>query len=237
MNISIKFNQLDSSQLLNDINGVNAKPLGHCHIADLFRLSKKIELCEEYDAIIERTSSKYDSHPKLLRIRDIICTLKVLLNENQSEILNTLETFSNIARETKGNDEIKALDSIISGLQQSSKSLHLIKLMTNQSVIYYPYVLIKSKLEKLYPLIDKNGYWNIDVKVFRDVVKIEHIKSMKSKEVCDVVELVWNFSITYNFLEDIIEKCDLEISSIIFSEDVDDNKKDQIVESIKNAIE
>lgn len=240
MNISIKFNESDSSKLYDDIINVNKKSFGHCHVADLYRLSKKIELYDETDSILERSTSIHDSYPKLLRIRDLICSLKVLLNENQSDILDTLQTFSSltyIAKESKSGDEMKVLETILSYINKESMSFRLFKLIANQSVVFYPYILIKSKLERKFPLIDKNGFWDIDVKVYSDNVTISHIKTMKNKDVSDLVELVWRFTITYNSKDDKIEKCDLEIISIIFGEDVDESQKLRIIESIKREIE
>lgn len=235
---SIHLNKTDSFQLLKQIvNWWNNEPFDHCQVADFFRLSRKIQIQdEEFEILIERSNTS-DNYPKLLRIRDIICFLQVIMNENQMNILSTMSIFHSHIK--KGIDELKTLENILSELNpKNSSALALIKLIVSQSVVSHPYMLIKNKLNDIYSVIDNHGTWLIDVKISKGSIIITHSKSMKSnKEEQDLKGFEWHFRIIYNTSLNHIEKCELEISSFQFCKFITDTKKAHILDNIRKIFE
>lgn len=237
--VNIIFNEGDSVKILNYLvkNIWNDQPFTHVQLSDIIRLSRSIKL---YDSskdslMLAARPVLADEKNVLNRIRDILCCLKIQLNEDQDSILETLNLF--LLFKTISKDNQKSLEAVFSRMSiQNSLALKLYKVMANQSVLALPYVMLKTKLEPLFHVVDKKGFWSIPVQVEEDYIIVSHCKWLKSLGEFEGTEIEWKLDIYYDRNLDYIEKCEMSITSVRFRKKSLLHKKESILKAIEQKL-
>lgn len=215
--INIVLNENDNMRILSHVvnNIWNSNPFTHVQVSDMLRLSKNVRLLDkDNDNVLMKDKEKQpNENERLINVRDILCSLKVLLGEEDASIMECLNLFSLFKNISKDNQ--KSLNAILSRmLIEDSLALKFFKLMANQSILAYPYILIKSKLEPMFQVIDKKGTWRIPVIVKGEQVIVSHRKKLRSTGEFEGMEIEWQLDIYYDRNIDYLEKCEIRIISI-----------------------
>jgi hypothetical protein len=179
----------------------------------------------------------------LVHMRDLLCYLKVTLDEPQDNIISVLDTFA-VDGNLK-NDDIKAVSNFFTNVYLKSPEdierdivLQLLKAITNQAFVAPAYWALKTKFVS-FPVVDVSNSWRIIVEMqSNNRIQVTHMKRGKSQsqEPEDSFEFAWELIVTLyrnnNRLD--IENVWLKIKDFEFNAAVELEKKMEIVMIAKN---
>eukprot|EP00029_Vermamoeba_vermiformis_P007453 TRINITY_DN3233_c0_g1_i1.p1 TRINITY_DN3233_c0_g1~~TRINITY_DN3233_c0_g1_i1.p1 ORF type:complete len:395 (-),score=88.36 TRINITY_DN3233_c0_g1_i1:76-1260(-) len=265
----IELNLIDQNHVKNALKAKWQQAHPNSFFADFVRLSRNVEIIDEEGDVIlnspknelrkleesngannsENNASELQLDPTekkkihLVHMRDLLCYLKVALDEPQDNIVSVLDTF--IVDANLKNDDIKHVSNFFTNVYLKSPEdierdivLQLLKAITNQAFVAPAYWALKTKFVS-YPVVDVSNSWRIVVEMqSNNHIQVTHMKRGKSQsqEPEDSFEFAWELIVTLyrnnNRLD--IENVWLKIKDFEFNAAVELEKKMEIVMIAKN---